>query len=410
MLASCLQPARENKSIIEWGDPVQQLDRIYVLAETGLKWRSMGLKETLRQFADKDLVKGLSQKIAAVANELGELRLMHVCGTHEHEIVQYGLRQLLPKSIQIIPGPGCPVCICPVELIDQAITLSYQPGITVLTFGDMLRVPATRESLDGARKNGGSVQMVYGPLDAIKIAQKRPDEKFVFFSIGFETTAAGTAGMIQKGVPKNLFFLIANRYIPPVFKLLMEVHNKNSLQGFLLPGHAVTITGIHPYDYMEKIYHLPCVVAGFTPVDILSAILNLLLSIKDGSCGISNAYARVVQEHGNRSALQLMESVFDLVPGVWRGIDTVDGTAYVLKEAYAHLDASRQFECTPPYPSRANPPGCQCHRIMLGELQPTDCKMFRDKCRPEDPYGPCMVSLEGTCHSWYTGVHDIADF
>ena len=142
----------------------------------------MGLNETLKQFEDSELVMSLSQKITAVAKELGDIRLMHVCGTHEHEIVQYGLRQLLPKSVQIIPGPGCPVCICPVELIDQAITLSYQPGITVLTFGDMLRVPATRESLDGARKNGGSVQMVYGPLDAIKIARKRPDEKFFFFS------------------------------------------------------------------------------------------------------------------------------------------------------------------------------------------------------------------------------------
>ncbi|MFH2131396.1 MAG: hydrogenase formation protein HypD [bacterium] len=369
----------------------------------------MGTSETLKQYEDKSLVTGLSQKITAVAQELGEIRLMHVCGTHEHEIVQYGLRQLLPKTIQIIPGPGCPVCICPVESIDQAITLSYQPGITVLTFGDMLRVPATRESLDSARKNGGSVRMVYGPLEAIKIAQKNPDEKFVFFSIGFETTAAGTAGMIKKGVPGNLFFLIANRYIPPVFNLLMEVHNRTSIQGFLLPGHAVTITGVHVYDYMENIYHLPCVVAGFTPVDILSAIWNLLGSIKTGSCKVINAYSRVVPEHGNPTALALMESVFDLVPGVWRGIDTVDGTAFVLKETYAHLDASRQFDCTPPYPSRANPPGCQCHRIMLGELLPTDCKLFRDKCRPDDPYGPCMVSLEGTCHSWYKGAQDMID-
>lgn len=368
----------------------------------------MNVNETLKQYEAKDLVASLADGIAAIANRLGRTRLMHVCGTHEHEIVQYGLRQLLPESVEIIPGPGCPVCICPVELIDQAITLSYQPGVTVLSFGDMLRVPATRESLDSARKNGGSVRMVYGPLDAIKIALNHPDEKFVFFSIGFETTAAGTAGMIKKGVPENLFFLIANRYIPPVFNLLMEVHNRTSIQGFLLPGHAVTITGIHVYDFVEKDYQLPCVVAGFTPVDILSAILRLLESIESGNNTVVNAYSRVVQEHGNRTAIDLMRSVFDLVPGVWRGIDTVDGTAFELREAYAALDASKQFDCQPPYPSRANPPGCQCHRIMLGELLPTDCRLFREKCRPEDPYGPCMVSMEGTCHNWFKGSEDIA--
>jgi hydrogenase expression/formation protein HypD len=370
----------------------------------------MEISETLKRYEAKDLVNELSEKITIVAKKVGKIRLMHVCGTHEHEIIQYGLRQLLPDSITIIPGPGCPVCICPVELIDQAVTLSYQPGVTVLSFGDMLRVPATRESLDDARKNGGSVRMVYGPLDAIKIAQNNPKEKFVFFSIGFETTAAGTAGMIKKGVPENLFFLIANRYIPPVFNLLMQVHNRTSIQGFLLPGHAVAITGVHVYDFVEQTYNLPCVVAGFTPVDILSAIWRMLLAIRDGSSKTINAYSRVVQEHGNQTALGLMDSVFDRVPGVWRGIDTVEGTAYQLKDEFAHLDASRQFDCQPPYESRANPPGCQCHRIMLGELLPTDCKLFREKCRPDDPYGPCMVSMEGTCHSWFKGAADILGF
>lgn len=367
----------------------------------------MDVSETLKQYEAKELVESLSKSIATMVERLGPVRLMHVCGTHEHEIVQYGLRQLLPKSLEIIPGPGCPVCICPVELIDQAITLSYQPGITILTFGDMLRVPATKESLDSARKNGGSVRMVYGPLDAVKIALNNPRETFVFFSIGFETTAAGTAGMIKKGVPDNLYFLIANRYIPPVFNLLMAVHNRRSIQGFLLPGHAVTITGLHAYDFVEKEYQLPCVVAGFTPVDILSAILNILQSIESGSNRIVNAYSRVVQEFGNQTALALMNSVFDLVPGAWRGIDTVDGTAYALKDEFTDQDAARQFNCQPPYPSRANPPGCQCHRIMLGELLPTACKLFREKCRPDDPYGPCMVSLEGTCHSWYQGSQDV---
>ncbi len=367
----------------------------------------MSINETLKMYEDRELVSGLARKIEEVASELGPTRLMHVCGTHEHEIVQYGLRQLLPKSLQIIPGPGCPVCICPVELIDQAIALSYQKGVTVLTFGDMLRVPATKESLADARKNGGSVKMVYGPIEAIKIAQSKPDEKFVFFSIGFETTTIGVAGMVKHGIPDNLFFLIANRYIPPVFELLMKVHDKESIQGFLLAGHAATITGVHVYDYMETKYQVPSAVAGFTPVDILSAIFEVLKFVKSGKSGVINTYSRVVKEHGNQAALKIMDDVFDLVPGIWRGIDTVKGTAFELKEKYHGLDASRQFDCTPPYPSRPNPPGCQCHRIMLGELLPSECKMFRTKCNPSDPYGPCMVSMEGTCNTWYTGSEDM---
>ncbi|MCP4754845.1 MAG: hydrogenase formation protein HypD [Proteobacteria bacterium] len=362
----------------------------------------MDFNETLQRYENRDLVAGLARRIAEIVSQLGKTRLMHVCGTHEHEIMRYGLRQLLPKSLQIIPGPGCPVCICPVESIDQAITLSYRKGITVLTFGDMLRVPATKESLEGARKNGGSVKMVYGPLEAIKIARNHPEETFVFFSIGFETTAAGVAGMIKQGLPDNLFVLMANRYIPPVFELLMKVHDRSSLQGFLLAGHAATITGIRAYDYMETQYRLPSVVAGFTPVDILSAILVLLQSVQAGDHKIINGYSRVVNDEGNKTALAIMDQVFDRIPGVWRGIDSIDGTAFVLKSEYSDADAEKQFDCTPPYPSRANPPGCECHRVMLGELLPTTCKMFRKKCSPSDPYGPCMVSLEGTCHAWYT--------
>lgn len=367
----------------------------------------MDLNNTLKQYEDRELVAGLVARIEALIQNLGETRLMHVCGTHEHEIVKYGIRQLLPQKLEIIPGPGCPVCICPVEAIDKAITLSYQPNTTVLTFGDMLRVPATKESLDDARKNGGKVKMVYGPVEAISIAKENPNETFVFFSVGFETTTAGVAGIIKNGVPDNLFFLIANRYIPPVFELLMQVHDRKSIQGFLLAGHAATITGLSPYSYMEEKFKLPSAVAGFTPVDILGAIYTVLSSIAKNEVRVSNTYSRVVKDEGNPVALKLLDDVFELIPGVWRGISTVEGTAYSLREEYRHLDAEQQLACTPPYESRATPPGCQCHRIMLGEIRPTDCKMFKTKCSPEDPYGPCMVSMEGTCHTWYHGVQDI---
>ncbi len=375
--------------------------------KTSYLTQTMDLTETLKKYEDRELVQGLATKIKEVASRLGPVKLMHVCGTHEHEIMKYGIRQLLPESVTIIPGPGCPVCICPVESIDLAVTLSYMSDITVLTFGDMLRVPATKESLADARKNGGSVKMVYGPLEALKIAKENPNEAFVFFSVGFETTTAGIAGLIKHGVPQNLSFLIANRYIPPVFKLLMEVHDRKSIQGFLLAGHAATITGVEPYKYMEDEFKLPCVVAGFTPVDILSAILRVLKSIESGDVRVKNAYSRVVNDGGNKAVLSMMNEVFDLVPGIWRGIDSVDGTAYALKEQYQFLDAENRYECTPPYESRPTPPGCQCHRIMLGEILPTECKMFKTKCSPEDPYGPCMVSIEGTCHTWYHGGFDV---
>lgn len=366
----------------------------------------MTFNKTLKRYEDRELVKALADRIAASVERMGKTRLMHVCGTHEHEIVRYGLRQLLPEALEIIPGPGCPVCICPVEMIDRAITLSYRPRTTVLTFGDMLRVPATKESLDDARNNGGSVRMVYGPLEAIRLAEETPDETFIFFSVGFETTTVGTAGMILSGVPDNLFFLIANRYIPPVFELLMSVHDRTSIQGFLLAGHAATITGLPPYAYMETSYRLPCTVAGFTPVDILSAIRMVLASVERQEAKVTNAYTRVVKDEGNPAALAIMDQVFDLVAGNWRGIGMVEGTAYVLKEKFRHLDAEERFDCEPPYISRATPPGCQCHRVMLGEIRPTECAMFRTSCTPESPYGPCMVSIEGTCHTWFHGVHD----
>ena len=366
----------------------------------------MELNQTLKLYHDKNLVKALSQEIHQISKDLGSVKIMHVCGTHEHEIAKYGIRQLLPETISIVPGPGCPVCICPVESIDQAITLAYQDNIIVLTFGDMLRVPATKESLDDARKNGASVNMVYGPLDAIKIALSNPEKKYIFFSIGFETTASGVAGIIKNGVPENLFFLIANRYMPPVLELLMDIHEE-SIQGFLLAGHAATITGIHAYDFMEQEYKLPCVVCGFEPVDILAAILNLLQQIKNKQSKVINLYKRIVNDNGNEIMLKMLDAVFDLLPGIWRGIDKIDGTAYRLKPKYEFLDATQRFDATPPYQSRAHPPGCQCHRVMLGELLPTDCKMFKSKCSPDDPYGPCMVSHEGTCNSWFINAGNI---
>jgi hydrogenase expression/formation protein HypD len=360
----------------------------------------MELKDNLELYHAKKHVIELSNQIAEISRDLETVKLMHICGTHEHEIVKYGIRQLLPDNIQIVPGPGCPVCICPVELIDQAVTLAHQPKVTVLTFGDMIRVPATKESLEDARRSGGSVKMIYSPIDAVDQALENPHQTFLFFSVGFETTAFGVAALIKNGVPENLLFLIANRYMPPILELLMDVHDE-SIHGFMLPGHAVAVTGLDAYSFMEDEFKLPCVVTGFEPVDLLLGIRDLLLQIRQGEAKVTNAYKRVVNRHGNPIALKLLAEIFDLRPGVWRGIDRVENSAYLLKSSYSKVDATKQLDCNPGYPPQPHPPGCECHRIMLGELLPPDCKMFTNRCTPTKPYGPCMVSTEGTCRTWF---------
>ncbi|WP_372881707.1 hydrogenase formation protein HypD [Psychromonas sp.] len=351
-------------------------------------------------FNSREIVSRLAEDIKSLSADMAPLKLMHICGGHENAIVRHALRQFLPAHIQVIAGPGCPVCICPVEAIDEAITLAQQPNTTVLTFGDILRVPATKTSLEEVRAKGGRVKVVYSPVDAIKIAQQEPQQTFVFFSVGFETTAAGIAGLIRSGVPENLFFLIANRYIPPVLKLLMDVHDE-SLQGFLLAGHAGTITGLEVYDFMRDEYRLPCAAAGFEPVDILLAIRKLLTLIKNNQHDVINCYRRVMKNTGNKIGQQCLSEVFALEPGTWRGIGAVDNSAYQLKDKYAHLDARKQFNCKPSYPPQSFHPGCLCHRVMLGEVEPQDCKLFKKVCTPGKPFGPCMVSAEGTCHVRY---------
>lgn len=366
-------------------------------------------KLDLHAFQNREIVNQLAEEIRLISADMQPLKIMHICGGHENAIVRHAIRQFLPAHIDIIAGPGCPVCICPVEAIDEAITLSLQPQTTLLTFGDMLRVPATNSSLEKARANGGSVKIIYSPLDAVKFANQEPQQTFVFFAIGFETTAAGIAGLIKSGVPKNLLFLTANRYMPPVLKLLMEVHD-DSLQGFLLAGHATAITGLAAYDFMRDEFQLPCVTAGFEPVDILLAIRELLKQIKNKRHEVSNCYTRVIKKKGNRIAQQCLEEVFILKPGIWRGIDMVEDSAYMLKDKYAFLDARKQLLCKPEYPPRAHHPSCLCHRVMLGEVEPQDCKLFKKACTPDKPFGPCMVSPEGTCHVRYSYSEIKIDF
>lgn len=354
----------------------------------------------LSVYSEPTGVEQLREAIHGLMLDRPPVKIMHVCGSHEHEIIRYGLRQLLPNNLTIVSGPGCPVCICPVEDIDLAIEMAQRPQTTVCTFGDMIRVPASRSSLEQARREGASVEMVYSPTDVLRLALANPSRTFVFFSIGFETTIIGVAALLRAGVPNNLKIILANRYTPPALGHLMQVHQQ-SIHGFLLPGHACVITGLEPYRFMEDRYKLPCVVTGFEPIDILRGLLEVLISIREQCNRVKNAYPRAVKPEGNVSAQKLIMQVFDRCDGNWRGIGSIPQSAFQFKNEYAFADARKTIQSQASLPSQQHPRACICHKIMLAEKTPKDCRLFGEACQPSHPYGPCMVSSEGTCHAWF---------
>ena len=326
-----------------------------------------------------------------------DTKFCHVCGTHEWTITHYGLRSLLPETVDVIAGPGCPVCVLPAAEIDEAVSLASK-GLTVLTFGDLLRVPGSEMSLQEARASGGEVRVVYGLGDAVKMAEKEPDRDFVFFAIGFETTAPSTAIEVLSKPPENLSFLISHRLIPPAMELLLGVGDLH-IDGFIAPGHVSTIIGMKPYAIFPTAYRMPTVVAGFEPLDVLFAISMLLQQIKDGEARLENEYKRSVKWEGNVKAQKLMEQVFNVVGGHWRGLGKLPLSALGLKEDFATYDARKKYGVKIES-SRDLLPGCLCHLVMIGKIKPPECSLYMKTCTPQTPKGACMVSIEGTCRIW----------
>jgi hydrogenase expression/formation protein HypD len=326
-----------------------------------------------------------------------EVKFCHVCGTHEWTITHFGLRSILPTSVEVVAGPGCPVCILPAAEIDEAVQLALE-GVTVTTFGDVLRVPGSELSLTEARAQGGDVRVVYGVGDAVRLAQQEPTQEFVFFAVGFETTAPTTANEVLKGPPSNLSFLVSHRLIPPAMELLLGVGDLH-IDGFLAPGHVSTIIGLTPYERFPAGYHMPVVVAGFEPLDVLFGVDLLVTQVATGEAKLENEYARVVHRDGNAKALQLLEQAFDVVDGRWRGLGRLPGSSLALKPEYAAFDARAKHDVHVTQ-GRDILPGCQCHLVMIGKIRPNECPLFLDACRPESPKGACMVSAEGTCRIW----------
>ena len=342
----------------------------------------------------------LAKKVAKHTKKIAppyEVKFCHVCGTHEWTITHYGLRSLLPENVDVIAGPGCPVCILPASDIDKAIELTKK-GVTVTTFGDLIRVPGSKTSLQKAKASSGNVRIVYSLRDAIQMAKKSPDKEFVFFAIGFETTSPSTAIEVLNKPPENFSFLVSHRLIPPAMELLLGIGDLH-IDGFIAAGHVSTITGMKPYEVFPEAYRMPTVVAGFEPLDVLFAVDMLVQQVKDGVARLENEYKRVVSWEGNIRAQNLVEQVFDVVDGSWRGLGKLPKSGLVLKKEFSAYDAREKYDLHIEA-SRDILKGCLCHLVMIGKIKPSECPSYMTSCVPESPKGACMVSNEGTCRIW----------
>jgi len=332
----------------------------------------------------------------------GHYKFMEVCGGHTHTIYKHGIENVLPETVELVHGPGCPVCVIPMGRVEDAIAVAETPGVIFTSFGDMMRVPGANGNLLEAKARGADVRMVYSPLDALRIAIANPDKQVVFFAVGFETTAPSTAVTLIKAREKGIrnFSLFCNHVtIVPPLKAILESPDLR-LDGFLGPGHVSTVIGNRPYRFVPKTYKLPLVTAGFEPLDILQAILMLLRQIDEGRCEVENQYTRAVPEHGNIKALEVINTVFELRPHFeWRGLGFISQSALKLREEFADWDAELKFAI--PGVRVADPKACQCGEVLKGVIKPLECKVFGTACTPETPIGTCMVSSEGACAAYY---------
>ena len=353
------------------------------------------------EFRDPRLARGLVGKIRAAWEGSPPMRLMEVCGTHTVSIARAGIRSLLEGIVTLISGPGCPVCVTPDGYIDAAIGLGERPDTILATFGDMLRVPGKRSSLEKERARGIDARVLYSPLDAVEIAAKNPGKEIVFLGVGFETTAPSIAGAILAATDRrlaNFSVLSSVRTIPRAMEVLAS-DPEVRIEGFLCPAHVSAIIGSDAYLPVAEKFGVPCVVAGFEPLDILYGIYLLLLQKKRGAATVENEYARVATTGGNGKALEVIGKVFREADIAWRGIGVLPGTGLRIAENYAAFDAERKFGIEIPHTPEKT--ACRCGDVLKGKITPPQCPLFGKACTPEEPYGPCMVSSEGTCAAYF---------
>ena len=366
------------------------------------------------KFRDPAKARALVGALERLTRRIGRapVSIMHVCGSHEQAIAKFGLRATFPKGLNVIMGPGCPVCVTDVPEVDEAVVLAMQ-GVRIATYGDMVKVPGTVKSLADTQADGARIHVVYSVAQAVALARET-DEEVIFFASGFETTAVATAAVILRDPPRNFSVLSAHKYIPPVMEIVAEMPGTR-VEGFLAAGHAATITGWGIFERFVERHHIPVVVAGFEPLDILAGLTKLLEVIHDGQPRVENMYPRCVTREGNLRAQEQLWSVFRPVGGRWRGIAHVPNGNLRLRDEWAQVDARRRFRIDVAglwdYAPSALVQECVCGDIMAGIASPTDCALYGKECLPETPVGACMVSSEGTCRIWhqYGGHPDLGD-
>ncbi|WP_409420219.1 hydrogenase formation protein HypD [Pseudaeromonas sp. ZJS20] len=354
------------------------------------------------------LLSAIERQLAAMPTPSRPWQLMEICGGHTHAIFRHGLDRLLPDCIEFLHGPGCPVCVLPVEIIDQAVSLARRPDVILCSYGDALRVPGSQGSLLAARAAGADVRVIYAPLDLLALARRHPNAKVVLLAIGFETTTPATAALLEvaraQGID-NLRVLVHHLMMGPPLRALLA-DGGCRVDGFIGPGHVSLVTGQAPFDFIPREFGLPVVISGFEPTDLLASVLMLLRQLAQGRAEVSIQYRRAATEAGNRAAQALIQRVFEPAPSTaWRGLGELPGSGWQLNPAYAAFDA-RALLGGGAGPAAPPPAGCGCDAVLKGQIKPADCPLFGRACRPASPVGALMVSAEGACAAWYHYRHE----
>ncbi|MFN8377504.1 MAG: hydrogenase formation protein HypD [Anaerolineae bacterium] len=353
----------------------------------------------LSEFRDEELAARLFDQIAAITTR--PWSLMEVCGGQTHSIIRNGVDQLLPPEIELIHGPGCPVCVTPLETIDRALAIAARPGVIFCSFGDMLRVPGSGQDLFGVKSGGGDVRVVYSPLDAVKLARENPAKEVVFFAIGFETTAPANAMAVLQAEGEgltNFSVLVSHVLVPPAMEAILQSPG-NRVQGFLAAGHVCSVMGTWQYGPIADRYHVPIVVTGFEPLDVLEGIRLAVTQLEQGRAEVENAYARAVTYDGNQPAQNVLEQVFEVCDRKWRGIGEIPASGWQLRERYRPFDAAERFDVTGIVTTESAL--CRSGDVLRGHLKPNQCPAFGKECTPRRPLGATMVSSEGACAAYY---------
>jgi hydrogenase expression/formation protein HypD len=358
------------------------------------------------EFRDPKLIEKAAEEIRRLADPNRQYRIMEVCGGHTHSIYRFGLQHLLPENIELIHGPGCPVCVLPMGRVDDGLKLAQDPNVILTAFGDMMRVPGQMGTPLELKARGADIRMVYSPLDALKLAEKNPERQVVFFAIGFETTAPSTALTLMRAKKMGIenFAVFCNHVtIVPAMRAILDSPDMR-LDGFIGPGHVSTVIGCKPYEFVAREYGKPVVISGFEPLDLLQSMVMLLRQMNEGRAEVENQYERVVSWEGNRAALEAMAQVFELRPYFeWRGLGFISQSALKLRPEFAQWDAEARFSVEGVRVT--DPKAAQCGEVLKGVLKPAQCKLFGNECTPDRPVGALMVSSEGACAAYYNYVH-----